>query len=113
MRMIEAIIQPARLEAVKDALCEVGVVRLTVSDVEGLGGKEKRTETFRGQEYTIDTVRKVKLEIAVNESFLEPAVETIVRAGRVGEGAGEGKVFVLPLDDAVRIRTGERGPEAI
>ena len=82
MKMIEAIIQPARLEAVKDALCEVGVVRLTVSDVEGLGGKEKRTETFRGQEYTVDTVRRVKLEIAVNESFVEPTVESIVRAGR-------------------------------
>lgn len=113
MKMIEAIIQPARLEAVKDALCEVGVVRLTVSDVEGLGGKEKRTETFRGQEYTVDTVRRVKLEIAVNESFVEPTVEGIVRAGRLGEEDGDGKVFVLPLEDAVRIRTGERGPEAI
>ncbi len=113
MWMVEAIIQPARLEAVKDALCGVGVVRLTVSDVEGLGGKTKRTETFRGQEYTIDTVRKVKLEIAVNEPFLEPTVEAIVRAGRLGEDEGDGKVFVLPLHDAVRIRTGERGPEAI
>ncbi len=113
MRMIEAVIQPARLEAVKDALCEVGVVRLTVSDVEGLGGKGSRTETFRGQEYTVDTVRKVKLEIAVNEPFVEPAIETIVRAGRLGEEDGAGKVFVIPLDDAIRIKTGERGPEAI
>ncbi len=113
MKMIEAIIQPARLEAVKEALCEVGVVRLTVSDVEGLGGQAKRTETFRGQEYTVDTVRKVKLEIAVNEPFVEPAVESIVRAGRLGEEGGNGKVFILPLEDVVRIRTGERGPEAI
>ncbi len=113
MRMIEAIIQPARLEAVKDALCEVGVVRLTVSDVEGFGGKGSRTETFRGKEYAVNTVRKVKIEVAVNEPFLEPAIESIVRAGRLGEEEGDGKIFVIPIDDAVRIRTGERGPEAI
>ncbi|HHT9118171.1 MAG TPA: P-II family nitrogen regulator [Candidatus Hypogeohydataceae bacterium YC38] len=113
MKLIEAIIQPARLEAVKEALSEAGVVRLTVSDVEGLGGETSRKEVFRGQEYTVDTVRKVKLEIAVNEAFVEPTVECIVRAGRIGEEGGDGKVFILPLEDVVRIRTGERGPEAI
>lgn len=113
MKMIEAIVQPARLQAIKEALSELGVVRLTVSDVEGLGGEARRKEVFRGQEYAVETVRKVKLEIAVNETFVEPTIECIVRAGRLGQEGGDGKVFVLPLEDVIRIRTGERGPEAI
>ena len=112
MKMIEAIIQPARLEAVKDALCEVGVVRLTVSDVEGLGGKEKRTETFRGQEYTVDTVRRVKLEIAVNEEFVAPTIDAIMKGAKTGN-IGDGKIFVLELAECIRIRTGERECQAI
>ncbi len=115
MKMIEAIIQPSKLEAVKDALSEVDVLRLTVSDVQGFGRQKGHTEVYRGHEYTINLLRKVKLQIAVNEDFVEPTIEAIISAGRSGEDGkvGDGKLFVLPLDDCVRIRTGERGSEAI
>jgi len=115
MKMIEAIIQPSKLEAVKDALSEVEVVRLTISDVQGFGRQKGHTEIYRGHEYTVNLLRKVKLQIAVNEDFVEPTIEAIVKAGRSGEGGkvGDGKIFVLPLEDCVRIRTGERGSEAI
>jgi nitrogen regulatory protein P-II 1 len=115
MKLIVAIIQPTKLEAVKEALSEVEVFRLTVSDVQGFGRQKGHTEIYRGQEYTVNLLRKVKLEIAVNENFVEPTIEAIIKAGRTGEEGriGDGKIFVLPLEDAVRIRTGERGPEAI
>lgn len=115
MKMIEAIIQPSKLEAVKDALSEVEVVRLTVSDVQGFGRQKGHTEIYRGHEYTISLLRKVKLQIAVNDEFVEPTVNAIIKAGRTGpEGkVGDGKIFILPLEDCIRIRTGERGPEAI
>jgi nitrogen regulatory protein P-II 1 len=115
MKLIIAIIQPSKLEAVKDALSEVEVFRLTVSDVQGFGRQKGHTEVYRGHEYTVNLLRKVKLEIAVNEEFVEPTINAIVKAGRTGEEGriGDGKIFVLPLDDVVRIRTGERGGEAI
>ncbi len=115
MKLIEAIIQPSRLEAVKEALSEVEVVRLTVCDVQGFGRQKGHTEIYRGHEYTVNLLRKVKLEIAVNDDFVEPTIQAIVRAGRSGEEGqiGDGKIFVLPLEDCIRIRTGERGPEAI
>jgi nitrogen regulatory protein P-II 1 len=115
MKMIEAIIQPSKLEAVKDALSEVEVVRLTISDVQGFGRQKGHTEIYRGHEYTVNLLRKVKLQIAVNEAFVEPTIEAIIRAGRSGEEGkvGDGKIFVLPLEDCIRIRTGERGSEAI
>ena len=115
MRYIIAIVQPSRLEAVKDALSKVEVFRLTVSDVQGLGRQKGHTEVYRGHEYEVSLVRKVKLEIAVNEEFVEPTVEAIIRGARTGdEGSiGDGKIFILPLDDVIRIRTGERGGEAI
>lgn len=115
MKLIVAIIQPTKLEAVKEALSEVEVFRLTVSDVQGFGRQKGHTEIYRGQEYTVNLLRKVKLEIAVNENFVEPTIEAIIKAGRTGEEGkiGDGKIFVLPLEDVVRIRTGERGPEAI
>lgn len=115
MKYIVAIVQPSRLEAVKDALSKVEVFRLTVSDVQGLGRQKGHTEIYRGHEYEVSLVRKVKLEIAVNEEFVEPTVEAIIRGARTGEEGtiGDGKIFIMPLDDAIRIRTGERGGEAI
>jgi nitrogen regulatory protein P-II 1 len=115
MKLIVAVIRPEKLEAVKDALAEVQVFRLTVSDVQGFGRQKGHTEIYRGQEYTLSLVRKVRLEIAVNEDFVEPTIGAIMRAARTGEGGkvGDGKILVLPLMDVVRIRTGERGPEAI
>ena len=115
MKYIVAIVQPSRLEAVKEALSKVEVFRLTVSDVQGLGRQKGHTEIYRGHEYEVSLVRKVKLEIAVNEDFVEPTVEAIIRGARTGdEGTiGDGKIFIMPLDDVIRIRTGERGGEAI
>ena len=115
MKMIEAIIQPAKLEAVKEALTEVEVVRLTISDVQGFGRQKGHTEVYRGHEYTVNLLRKVKLQIAVNDDFVEPTVAAIIKAGRSDEDGkvGDGKIFILPLEECIRIRTGERGPEAI
>jgi nitrogen regulatory protein P-II 1 len=115
MKYIIAVIQPNRLEAVKEALSKVEVFRLTVSDVQGLGRQKGHTEVYRGHEYTVNLIRKVKLEIAVNDEFMQPTVDAIIKAGRSGEEGkiGDGKIFILPLEDAVRIRTGERGAEAI
>ena len=115
MKYVIAIIQPSRLEAVKEALSKVAVFRLTVSDVQGLGRQKGHTEIYRGHEYEVNLIRKVKLEIAVNEEFVEPTIEAILRGARTGEEGkiGDGKIFILPLDDVIRIRTGERGGEAI
>lgn len=115
MKYVIAVIQPSRLETVKEALSKVDVFRLTVSDVQGMGRQKGHTEVYRGHEYEVNLIRKVKLEIAVNDEFLEPTLDAITEGGRSGpEGKiGDGKIFVLPLEDALRIRTGERGSEAI
>ncbi len=115
MKLVVAIIQPFRLDAVKEALSEAGIFRLTVADVQGYGRQKGHTEVYRGQEYHVDLVRKVRIEIAVTDVQLEPCIEAIVRAGRTpgGPKIGDGKIFILPLEDVVRIRTGERGEEAI
>ena len=115
MKLILAIIQPAKLEAVQEALSNVEVFRLTVVDVYGFGRQKGQTEVFRGHELTVNLVRKVQLQIAVNEDFVEPTVNAIMAAGRTGTDGriGDGKIFILPLEDVIRIRTGERGPEAI
>ena len=115
MKLIIAIIQPHKLEEVKLALTEVEVVRLTVMDVQGFGRQKGHTEMYRGQEFTVNLLRKVQLQIAVNEEFVEPTIDAIMKAGRTGEKGelGDGKIFVLPMDDCIRIRTGERGTEAI
>lgn len=115
MKYIIAIVQPSRLEAVKEELSKVEVFRLTVSDVQGLGRQKGHTEVYRGHEYQVSLIRKVKLEIAVNDEFAEPTVDAIIRAGRTGEEGkiGDGKIFILPLEECVRIRTGERGADAI
>ncbi len=115
MKLIIAIIQPNKLEEVKAALTEVDVVRLTVMDCQGFGRQKGQTEVYRGHEFTVNLLRKVQLQIAVNDDFVEPTVDAILKAGRTGEqGAiGDGKIFVLPMEDCIRIRTGERGSDAI
>ncbi len=115
MKLILAIIQPSKLEAVKEALAKVEVFRLTIVDVHGFGRQKGHSEVYRGHELTVNLLRKVQLQIAVNEDFVEPTVNAIMEAGRTGpEGRiGDGKIFILPLEDCLRIRTGERGPEAI
>jgi len=115
MKLIIAIIQPSKLEAVKEALTEVEVFRLTVLDCQGFGRQKGQTESFRGREFSINLLRKVQLQIAVNEDFVDSTIKAIMQAGRSGEQGeiGDGKIFVLPMDDCLRIRTGERGPDAI
>ena len=115
MKLILAIIQPSKLEAVKEALNKVEVFRLTIVDVQGFGRQKGHSEVYRGHELTLNLLRKMQLQIAVNEDFVEPTVNAIIEAGRTGpEGRiGDGKIFILPLEDCIRIRTGERGPEAI
>jgi nitrogen regulatory protein P-II 1 len=115
MKLIIAVIQPNRLEAVKQALADVEVFRLTVMDVQGFGRQKGHSELYRGHEVTVNLVRKVQLMIAVNDNFLQPTIDAIMKGGRSGPAGevGDGKIFVLPLEDCIRIRTGERGGEAI
>ena len=115
MKLIVAIVQPNQLEAVKVALAKAEVFRVTVMDVQGYGRQRGKTEVYRGSEFMVNLLRKVQIMVAVNDEYLEPAIETIINAGRTGEGGkiGDGKIFVLPLEDCIRIRTGERGSEAI
>ena len=115
MKLIVAVIRPEKLEAVQSALNEREVYLMTVTDVRGCGRQRGHTEVYRGAEVQIRLVPKVKLEIAVNDAYVEPTIEAIVHAGRSGDtGAiGDGKIFVLPLEDCVRLRTGERGGQAI
>lgn len=115
MKLIIAIIQPTKLEAVKEALSKVEVFRLTVVDVQGFGRQKGHTEIFRGHEFTTNLLRKVELQIAVNDDYVEKTIRAIVDAGRSGEKGrvGDGKIFILPIEDCIRLRTGERGPEAI
>lgn len=115
VKLIIAIIQPPKLEAVKEALTNVEVHRLTVMDCQGFGRQKGQTGVYRGHEYSINLLRKVQLQIAVNEEFVQPTVDAILSGGRTGQHGeiGDGKIFVLPMDDCVRIRTGERGEEAI
>src|SRR5512137_2571618 len=108
MKLIIALIQPHRLEAVKTALAEVEVFRLTVMDVQGFGRQRGHSEMYRGHEVSVNLVRKVQLMIAVNDNFLHPTIDAIIKGGRTGPAGevGDGKIFVLPLDDCIRIRTG-------
>ena len=115
MKLILAIIQPQKLEAVKEALSSVEVYRLTVMDVQGFGRQKGYTEVYRGHEFTVNLLRKIELQIAVNEDFVEPTVNAIIQAARSGpEGKiGDGKIFILPVEQAIRIRTGEEGNDAL
>jgi len=114
VKLIIAIVQPSRLEAVKQALTEVEVFRLTVVDCQGFG-RQKGQLSSRAPDAGVNLLRKVQLQIAVNDDFVEPTVAAVLSAAKTGDKGqiGDGKVFVLPMDDCVRIRTGERGPDAI
>ncbi len=112
MKKIEAIIKPFKMEDVKEALAEVGIEGMTVSEVKGFGRQKGHTEIYRGSEYTVDFLPKVKFEIVVSDSIVEKAVKAISDAAKTGK-IGDGKVFVLPVENAVRIRTEETGDEAI
>jgi nitrogen regulatory protein P-II 1 len=115
MKYIIAIIQPTKLEAVKEALSHIEIFRLTVSDAQGVGRQKGHTEVYRGHEYQVNFVSKVKLEIALDDKYVDQTVEAIVESARTGkEGKiGDGKIFILPCEDVIRIRTRERGVEAL
>jgi nitrogen regulatory protein P-II 1 len=112
MKKVEAIIKPFKLDEVKEALSSIGVQGLTVSEVKGFGRQKGHTELYRGAEYVVDFLPKVKLEIIVSDELAAQVVETIERAARTGR-IGDGKIFVMPIDHAVRIRTGESDSDAL
>src|SRR6266404_4895654 len=112
MKKIEAIIKPFKLEEVKDALGEIGIEGMTVTEVKGFGRQKGHTEIYRGSEYTVDFLPKIKLEIVLADNQVTPAVEAIVKAAKTGK-IGDGKVFVSPIENAVRIRTEETGEQAV
>jgi nitrogen regulatory protein P-II 1 len=112
MRKIEAIIRHFKLEDVKNALMEIGLTGMTISEVRGFGRQKGQTETYRGAEYRVEFIPKVKLEVAVNDDKLQAAVNAIAKASRTGN-IGDGKIFVTALEDVVRIRTGESGRDAL
>jgi nitrogen regulatory protein P-II 1 len=112
MKKIEAIIKPFKLEEVKDALGGIGIEGMTVSEVKGFGRQKGHTEIYRGSEYTVDFLPKVKIEIVISDEQLDPAVAAIVKAAKTGK-IGDGKVFVSNIEDAIRIRTDEKGKAAV
>ena len=112
MKKIEAIIKPFKLDDVKEALGEVGIHGLTAVEVKGFGRQRGHTELYKGAEYVVDFLPKVKVEVVVEDSQVARVVEAIERAAKSGK-VGDGKIFVLPVDEAIRIRTGERGPSAL
>lgn len=112
MKKIEAILKPFKLDEVKEALQDLGLRGITVIEARGFGRQKGHTELYRGAEYVVDFLPKVKLEVIVDDSQLEPTIEAIVRAAQTGR-IGDGKIFVSPVEDVIRIRTGERGPGAI
>ena len=112
MKKIEAIIKPFKMEDVKEALAEIGVEGMTVSEVKGFGRQKGHTEIYRGSEYTVDFLPKVKFEIVLTDELAQRAVEVITEAAKTGK-IGDGKVFVSDIEEAIRIRTDERGAEAV
>jgi nitrogen regulatory protein P-II 1 len=112
MKKIEAVIKPFKLDEVREALSEVGVTGLTVTEVKGFGRQKGHTELYRGAEYVVDFLPKVKVEVIVADAMVDRAIEAIVRAARTGK-IGDGKIFVTPVEQVVRIRTGESGEAAI
>ena len=112
MKKIEAIIKPFKLEDVKEALTSIGIEGMTVSEVKGFGRQKGHTEIYRGSEYTVDFLPKVKIEIVVTDAQVNAAVDAIVKAAKTGK-IGDGKVFVSPIETAVRIRTEEKGEQAV
>ena len=112
MKLIEAIIKPFKLDEVKDALNAIGIEGITVSEVKGFGRQKGHTELYRGAEYVVDFIPKIKMEIAVSDDLVAKVVETIQNTAKTGR-IGDGKIFIVSLEEAVRIRTGEKGTDAI
>ena len=112
MKLIVAIIKPFKLEDVKAALAAINVEGMTVTEVKGFGRQKGHTEIYRGSEYTVDFLPKIKVEVVVNDAVVNDAVEVILRSAKTGK-IGDGKVFVMPVEDVLRIRTGERGESAV
>ncbi|MEV6566159.1 P-II family nitrogen regulator [Streptomyces kronopolitis] len=112
MKLITAVIKPHRLDEVKDALQAFGVHGLTLTEASGYGRQRGHTEVYRGAEYTVDLVPKIRIEVLVEDADAEELVDVVVKAARTGK-IGDGKVWSVPVDDAVRVRTGERGPDAL
>ena len=112
MKLVSAIIKPFKLDDVREALSEIGVQGITVTEVKGFGRQKGHTELYRGAEYVVDFLPKVKLEVAVAADLTEQVIEAISKAANTGK-IGDGKIFVYPLEQAVRIRTGETGPDAL
>ena len=112
MKLIKAIVKPFKLEEVKDALSEIGIEGMTVSEVKGFGRQKGHTEIYRGSEYTVDFLPKSMIEVAVTDEVADKVIDKIIDAAKTDK-IGDGKVFVLPIEDAIRIRTGDRGDEAV
>ena len=112
MKLITAVVKPFKLDDVRTALSEVGVQGMTVTEVKGFGRQKGHTELYRGAEYVVDFLPKVKIELAVDDGLVEQAVEAITKAARTGK-IGDGKIFITPMEEIIRIRTGETGPDAI
>ena len=112
MKKVEAIIKPFKLDEVKEALNAIGIQGITVSEVKGFGRQKGHTETYRGSEYKVEFLPKVKIEVAVPDALVEQAIEAVLKTGKTGK-FGDGKVFVTSLEEVVRIRTGERGEAAL
>ena len=112
MKLVIAIIKPFKLDEVRIALSALGVQGLTVTEVKGFGRQKGHTELYRGAEYVVDFLPKIRVEVAVSDEQVEPVIEAIIKAARTGK-IGDGKIFVTPLDEVVRIRTGEQGDEAL
>ena len=112
MKLVSAIIKPFKLDDVREALSEIGVQGITVTEVKGFGRQKGHTELYRGAEYVVDFLPKVKLEVAINDDLAEQVIESISKAANTGK-IGDGKIFMYPLEQAVRIRTGETGPDAL
>ena len=112
MKKIEAVIKPFKLDEVRESLSEVGIPGLTVTEVKGFGRQKGHTELYRGAEYVVDFLPKIKIEVIVADETIERAIEAIIKAARTGK-IGDGKIFVMPVEQVVRIRTGESGEDAI
>lgn len=112
MKLVTAIIKPFKLDEVREGLSEVGITGLTVTEIKGFGRQKGHTELYRGAEYVVDFLPKIRVEVAVADSQVESVIEAIIKAARTGK-IGDGKIFVSPLDEVIRIRTGEQGEEAL
>ena len=112
MKKIDAIIKPFKLDQVKEALHEIGIQGITITEVKGVGRQKGHTELYRGAEYVVDFLPKVKLEIVVPDDRVEQVVETVMKSAHTGR-IGDGKIFVLPVDEVIRIRTGDKGADAL